>query len=160
MSVWCLLLSIGIGTHAQEGQIGNAVFAAVSDYPREADWPLIPFSAQSAKTFQEKGQRREQTRGPVSVSRWSNGGPACIWCSPYEEDSGGLRQVRYHMDGNVWEWMQDTSNAESDKQSRLCVGGSWLDKPAGFGPANRTMLEAEDKKITVGFRVFLPVILD
>ncbi|MDA1137625.1 MAG: SUMF1/EgtB/PvdO family nonheme iron enzyme [Planctomycetota bacterium] len=67
----------------------------------------------------------------------------------------------YHMDGNVWEWMQDSMNSESEqRQSRLCVGGSWLDRPAGLGPANRTMLQADDEKITVGFRVILPIILD
>jgi formylglycine-generating enzyme required for sulfatase activity len=67
----------------------------------------------------------------------------------------------YHMDGNVWEWMQDSPKSESERrQSRLGVGGSWLDKPSVFRPANRTLLEAEDKKITVGFRVILPIILD
>jgi len=65
------------------------------------------------------------------------------------------------MDGNVWEWMQDSSKSETERwQSRLGVGGSWLDRPSGLGPANRTLLEAEDKKITVGFRVILPIIID
>lgn len=73
----------------------------------------------------------------------------------------------YHMNGNVWEWVQDcyvkgydealirSSSAveDSDCSERALRGGSWSGKSKGLRSANRYKFAPGDRNISIGFRV-------
>jgi formylglycine-generating enzyme required for sulfatase activity len=57
----------------------------------------------------------------------------------------------YDMSGNVWEWMQDKDDNESD--ARVLRGGSWGSDPQVVRAADRYGYVATVRNVIVGFRL-------
>ena len=58
--------------------------------------------------------------------------------------------MAYEMVGNVWEWCQDWYN--SDKDSKVLRGGSWLTSIDNLRVTIRTYYDPNSKIYNYGFR--------